>query len=138
MNKPSFSTIAMAGLKAAVVAVLVNLALFFLFSALGVLDPAVRLPQTNEPLTAVPVAMASFAPLVLGTLAFYLLARFTQNPVRIFTALAAVLGLLSLAGPLTMETVPLGYRLVLGLMHVVAAGSLIWFLRKTATSHVAA
>ena len=31
MNKPSFSTIAMAGLKAAVVAVLVNLALFFLF-----------------------------------------------------------------------------------------------------------
>lgn len=134
--KPSFSTIAMAGLKAILTAVLVNLALFFLFSALGVLDSSILLPQSNTPLTALPVILASFAPLVVGTLVFWLLVRFTRNPVAIFTGVAVVFGLLSLGGPLSMTTLPLGYRLVLGLMHVVAAVSLVWFLRKTATAPV--
>lgn len=138
MNKPSFSIVALAGLKAIVVAALVNLALFFGFSALGVLDPSVLLPQSNAPLTALPVALASAAPLVIGTLIFWLLTRFTRNAVRIFTALAGVVALLTLAGPLTMTTVPIGYRLALCVMHFVAAVALVWFLRKTATGHVAA
>jgi hypothetical protein len=137
MNKPAFSTIAGAGLKAILVAVLVNLALFFLFSALGVLDPSVLLPQTNQPLTALPVALASFGPLVLGTLFFWLLTRFTRNAVLIFTGVAVVLGLLSLGGPLTMTTLPTSFRLALCVMHLVPVVSLIWFLRKAASAPTA-
>ena len=131
MNKPPFSTIAVAGLKAIVVAVLVNVSLFFVWTAAGLLDRTFLLPNTNAPLTAVQVAMATAIPMVTGTLLFALLVRFTRTPVRIFTIIAIGFGLLSLASPFTIPGVPLPYALALGTMHVAPVAALVWFMRKT-------
>lgn len=87
--------------------------------------------QPGQPLTIVPVIMASIAPLIVGSVVFYLFERFTASGFKIFAGIALVLMVLSLASPFTMiPNVTLGYSLVLCLMHVAAALSLLYFIRR--------
>ncbi|MEO6589321.1 MAG: DUF6069 family protein [Pyrinomonadaceae bacterium] len=92
-------------------------------------------PQPGQPLTVLPVVMASLVPLIIGSLIFYLFERFTGNGFKIFSIIALVLMGLSLASPFTMiPGVTFGCSLVLCVMHIVAALSLLYFIRRAKQS----
>ncbi len=131
MKTSSYSSIALAGLKAIAVAVVVNVVLFFAFSAAGMIPKSIVIPNAGGPLTATPVAISSTIPLVIATLLFMGLVRFTRRPALIFTILAGVVALASLASPFSIPGVPLGMVVALNVMHLVAAGSITWFLTKS-------
>lgn len=83
-------------------------------------------------MTIVPVIMASLIPPIIGSLVFYLLERFTNNGVKIFTIVALILMVLSLYSPFTViPDITTGYSLVLCAMHIVVALSLLYFIRRT-------
>ena len=113
------------------VTVVVNVALFFAFSAAGLIPDSVVIPNAGGPLTATPVAISSTIPLVIATLLFMALVRFTRRPALIFTMVAGVVALASLAGPFSIPNVPLGMAIALNVMHLVAAGTITWFLTRS-------
>lgn len=119
-----------AGLLAGIAAAVINAALFIVFHTVGVISDSI-FPQPGQPLTIVPVIMASVFPLLIGSFIFYLFERFTGNGFTIFAVIALVLMTLSLASPFTMiPNVTFGYALALCLMHVAAALSLLYFIRR--------
>jgi hypothetical protein len=70
------------------------------------------------------VFVASFVPSVPATLVFAVLNRLTDRAAILFSALAALLALASLAGPAFLENATLGTRLGLLVMHAVAAATI--------------
>jgi hypothetical protein len=123
-----------AGLLAGLVAALINGILFFIFQGAGVITDRVLLPN-NEPMTLMPILFSSLIPPVLGSVAYYLLARFTSNGYRYFTIIAVILLMLSFANPffgIPHVTVP--YAIALNVMHVVVVAVLLYALRKFAVA----
>lgn len=118
------------GLSAGIAAAVVNAVLFFVFHSAGVISDDIY-PQPGQPLTILPVIMASIFPLIVGSLVFYLFERFTRSGFKIFAIIALVLMVLSLVSPFAgIPNVTLGYSLVLCAMHIVAALSLLYFIRR--------
>jgi hypothetical protein len=118
------------GLLAGIAAAIINAVLFVVFHVAGVISDNI-FPQPGEPLTLLPVIMASVFPLLIGSFIFYLFERFTGSGFKIFAVIAFVLMALSLVSPFTMiPNVTLGYSLVLCLMHVAAALSLLYSIRR--------
>ena len=127
-TKLSFTQSLMAGLYAGVAAAIINAILFFIFHATGVISDNI-MPKPNEPMTVVPVIMASIMPAIVGSIVFYLLERFTTNGFKIFRILAIVLAVLSLLSPfMVIPGITTGYAVVLCMMHLVVAGALIYFI----------
>lgn len=119
-----------AGLLAGITAAVINAALFVVFHVAGIISDNIY-PQPGQPLTIVPVVMASVVPLLIGSFVFYLFERFTSSGFKIFAVIALVLMTLSLVSPFLMiPNVTTGYSLVLSVMHVVAALSLLYFIRR--------
>ncbi len=134
-NKPTFIQCLKAGLLAGIAAALINALLFLLFKQLGLITDSILIPPANEPLTLVPISMASLIPPVLGSGVYYLLARFTVHGFRYFTILALVVLVLSFANPfMGIPDVTISYGLALDALHVVVVGSLLYSLRKYAVS----
>jgi len=115
-------------------AVVVNVALFYLGSALGLIDPAIGIPTPDgrtEPITVIPVIMASTVPVIIAAGTLALLNQFTANPLRIFGIITLVLVLLSFSNPFMMiPNVSVGMGLLLNLMHIVVAGSVWYFFSR--------
>lgn len=127
-----------AGLLAGMAAGAINAALFVAFHSAGIISDGI-FPQPGQPLTIFPVIAASFFPLLIGSVVFYLFERFTGNGFKIFAGIALVLMTLSLASPFTMiPNVTFGYALALCLMHVAAALSLLYFIRRAKRGEFAA
>lgn len=123
-----------AGLLAGIAAAIINAVLFLVFHSAGLISDNI-FPQPGQPLTIVPVVIASVFTLLIGSLVFYLFERFTVSGFKIFAVIALVLMVLSLASPFTMiPGVTLAYSLVLCLMHVAAALSLLYFIRRAKQS----
>lgn len=119
-----------AGLLAGVAAAIINGILFVIFHVADVISDNI-FPQPGRPLTIAPVILASLLPLIIGSIIFYLFERLTVNGFKIFAALALVLMILSLASPFTMiPGATFSYSAVLCLMHIVAALSLLFFIRR--------
>ena len=120
----------LAGLLAGIAAAIINGILFVVFHAAGVISDNI-FPQPGQPMTVFPVIMASIFPLIIGSLVFYLFERFTANGFTIFAVITAILTVLSLYSPFgVIPNVTLGYSLVLCAMHIVAALSLLYFIRR--------
>ena len=120
----------MAGLYAGAAAAIINAILFLIFHGAGVISDTI-FPQPNQPLTIVPVIMASIIPLLIGSLIFFLFEKFTKNGLTIFTVAALLLMMLSLYSPFAViPGVTTGYALVLCAMHIVPALALLFFLRR--------
>ena len=69
--------------------------------------------------------------LVVATIVYSILNRFTGNPNRWFTIIAVVLLVVSFASPLTLPGAPTMMIVVLEAMHLVAAAAAIYFLRRS-------
>ncbi|WP_281867651.1 DUF6069 family protein [Flavobacterium sp. GSB-24] len=133
-SKLSFKKSITAGLYAGAVAAIINAILFFIFHSAGIISDNI-LPKPNEPLTVVPVIMASIIPLIIGSILFFLFEKFTNKGFLIFYIVAVVFVLLSLISPFTViQDVTVGYALILCVMHIVSAAVLLYFLSKSLQS----
>lgn len=99
-----------------------NLAVFAIArAALGL--PLVRPPigpfMPAAPLTALPVALTSFAPALVAAVLLAVLSKLTARPVLTFQIMAGVFLVASLIGPLR-QPVDLATKLTLLSMHLVA------------------
>jgi hypothetical protein len=117
-----------AALIAAAVAVVANLVIFFLAGAFVPLEVQAGGPGSPVmPLTAVPVIVTSALPAFGAAVLLALLGRFLSRPHLIFMIIAIVFLLLSFGGPLSLQ-VNTGSKVVLSLMHVVAAVAIVGVL----------
>ena len=119
-----------AGFLAGIAAAITNGILFIVFRLAGVISDSI-FPQPGQPLTLPAVIMASILPLIIGSVVFYLFERFLSSGFKIFAVVALILMVLSLASPFTMiPGATFAYSTVLCAMHVVAALSLLYFIRR--------
>lgn len=90
-----------------------------------------RGPDTPlEPLPFAAVVFTTAIMLMIGAVVYWLLETFVNEaPNTIFTVVAVVALIVSLAGPLFLAS-GVATQFILSLMHVVAAGSLIWVLTR--------
>lgn len=129
-TKLNFKQSILAGLMAAVTAIVVNLILFFIFHGAGVISDTIFI-QPGQPLTFIHIIISSTFPTLVASIVFFLFERFTNNGFRIFTIISIVLLVLSFMNPfMGIPGVTTGYALALNLMHVVVAGFLLFYINR--------
>ncbi len=114
------------GLQAATLASVVNVAIYALGKALLNLPFILPMQPGGEPspLPLFMVILMSALPGVLAGGVLYVLDRFTRRGLTIFQGVAAILVLLSLAGPLSLP-IDGGTKAALVSMHLAAAASIV-------------
>ena len=123
----SWGRFALIGLATVVAAVLANVLVYFIGSAVVGYDPQF-IVLANVSATI----LFTVVPAIVAVLLYAILLRFSSNPTRIFTILAVVVLIISLIPDLAyIPSVPgasTGQTAFLMLMHVVAAGVIVWML----------
>ncbi|MBL7997856.1 MAG: hypothetical protein JNL32_04365 [Candidatus Kapabacteria bacterium] len=131
-------TALIAGATAAGLAAVINAVLYFALGAgMGFIPDTVLAgpPDNPQPITIVPVLMASIIPSLVGALACWLLLRFKPDGFGIFRIISIVLLLLSFLNPVFMiQGAPVAMIITLNLMHCVVAGALLWSLQRSLTT----
>lgn len=129
-TKLTFKQSITAGIMAGMTAAILNGILFFALHAAGLFTDDVFI-QPGQPLTVVPVIMASIIPLLVGATLFYLLERYTNKGWMIFSIIAILFTLFSMSGPFTgIPGVTIPYALALCVMHLVAFASIMYFIKR--------
>lgn len=118
---------AVVGLGTIVAAVVANVLVYYLGSAIVTYDPQfVVLANVSG------TVLFTVVPAIVAVLLYAVLLRFTADPARIFTGIAAVVLVLSWIPDITyIPTVPgatAGQTVVLMIMHLVAAAVIVWML----------
>ncbi|MFN8466870.1 MAG: DUF6069 family protein [Caldilineaceae bacterium] len=129
-SKPTLGTVWRNGLIAIVVAAVANAVLYFVGAALGWMPDTVLTPM-GLPVTIVPVVASTVIALVVATIVYSILNRFTGNPNRWFTIIAVIVLVVSAVSPLSLPGAPTMMIVLLEVMHVVAGISAIYFLRQS-------
>lgn len=127
-NKKSAGEIGKSTLVAIGVAAVVNAVLFLVGSTFTF--PPDALTPMGAPVGLGPVVIFSIVPLLGAAVVYAILNRYTGNPNRIFYILAGVMFVFMFFSPFGIENVPTAEIVILELMHVVAAGSIVYFLTK--------
>ena len=128
-----------AGVLAAVVAAVANLAVFFV--AREVFGISFDMPYRGSELEPLPPGMvvaASAVPALVAAALFGLLGLFLQRPLRVFQVIALLALLASFGGPLSLSDVGTSTRVGLIAMHVVAAAAIVGVLTALARGHARA
>lgn len=134
-TKLNFKQVMIAALTAAAVSAVINSILFFIFHSIGWITDDVFV-QPNQPLTVVPVIIASIMPSLVAALVFFLLEKYTDNGFRIFSIVSIILMLLSLAMPFTgIPDVTTKYALALASMHFAVPLMLLFFINRSKNSN---
>lgn len=128
-QKTSVAQIAQAGITVAVIAAAVNAVIYLIGNAMGFFPSSVITPA-GQPLSIVPVVLASVIASLGAAVAYWLCVRFTRDPNRVFYIVAAVVFVLTLFGPFNLPGAPVGMIVSLELMHVVVAGLALYFLTR--------
>ena len=129
-NKLSIVQSLKAGLFAAIAAAVVNAVLFLICHATGIFTDDIFV-QPGQPLILALVIMSSVFPALIGSLVFFAIDKFTNNGWGIFRILSIVLVLLSLVSPFTnIKNVPMPFAIALDVMHLVVAGSVLFFIGR--------
>ena len=133
-TKITFKQSIQAGLWAAVTAVVINVILFIIFHAAGVITDNIFIAP-NMPLTVIPVIFSSVIPTLLASMVFFLFEKFSKQGFKIFTIISLVLLVLSFLNPfLKIPNVTIAYAIVLNVMHVVVVLALFYFIKKAKKS----
>jgi hypothetical protein len=126
-----------AGLMAAIAAAIINVILFFIFHALGVITDDI-LVQPDQPLTFIPVIISSILPTLFASFVFFLIEKYSRNGFKSFRVVAIVLLLLSFMNPfMGIKGITIEYALALNLMHIVVVASLLFFIKREKQSAAA-
>ena len=115
---------------AALVSAVINVVLYFIGDAAGLMDSSVGVPGPDgsmQAITAVPIIMSSIIPTLVAAGLLALLNRFSENPLRIYGIVTIVIFVVTLANPfLGIPNIPLGMGIWLNVMHAVVAG-VAWY-----------
>ncbi len=137
-TKLNFKQSLTAGALAAGVAAILNTALFYVFHGAGIIVDTIVI-QPEQPMTVVPIIIASILPAFLGSMVFFLFEKYAKNGFKVFTIVSAVLMVLSFANPfLGIPNVTTGYAIALNVMHVTVVAALLYFINSTRKKNVAA
>ena len=129
-NKLNFKQSIVAAITAAVVAAAINALIFLILHGIGVFTDDIMI-QPQTPLSIAPVLISSIMPLIIGGILFYILERYTKNGYKIFSIISIVFLLLSFINPFALiPGVTIAYGIGLNLMHVVAAASILYFIKR--------
>jgi len=129
IERVAFRKLLRVGLMAAVAAFVAVVVVFGIAGLFGV-PLEVMAPPTYETLSPMEVsfiAQATIPPAIGATILLAILGRFTRRPFLIFQIIAAVFLLLSFGGPLSLPVSGV-VKMVLGLIHIVAAGTIVGVL----------
>jgi hypothetical protein len=130
----NIQNIILRGLRGIGIAIAANVALYYIFSASGVFPEDFIIPQANGPLPVTAVIFATLMPLVIATLLYALLVRFTRRPNRIFLIISIIVLLWSFYPPFQIPNVPFSMAIGLNVLHLVAAASMVWSLTQPANA----
>ena len=134
--KTSFLQIIKTGLIAAGVSAAINIVLFYIFHAAGIITDAIEI-EPGKPLTAFPLIFSSLIPSIVASILLFLLLKYTKKGFKIFTIITIVLSLIFFMNPFVgIKGVTVGYALALDLMHIPVAAAL-WFFHKKALDKAA-
>ena len=98
---------------------------FVILSTIGAFPQMVQMPPTGEPITLSTVVSTAVIGGLGGVLAFAIINRFTNSPIKIFRRVAIGVLVLSFATPFTIPGVPAAMLLSLLFMHVVVAAVVV-------------
>lgn len=125
-----FKLAAYSALSAAVL----NVILFYVFSATGTIDPTILV--NGQSIQVFHILMSSILPTFLAALVFLLIGRFSKRPWNIFKILSLVLLVLSFMNPfMGIPGITIGMGVVLNVMHVVVVLPIFYFFPKSLTDH---
>ncbi len=119
VRTPLWQTVLMAFIAAAIA----NIVLFFIANA--ILSEPVSVPAEMGVVNVVSITISTLVGTLGALLAFVLIKRFTRHPARTFLIVAVVALIVSMAGPFGSAGIALSTRLVLALMHIIAAAIIV-------------
>lgn len=117
------------GLFAGLIAALLNLAIFYISKFIGIISNNDLLPDGN-PLSIAAVVLSTLLSGLVASLVLFVLSKFTKNSIKIFSIIGFIFLLVSMAGPFGTPNLPIGMRVTLSLMHIVAGIIIIYGLTK--------
>lgn len=117
------------GLIASGSALVINLVLYAVGSALGAFPPDARTPM-GPPITWVSVTIMTLLGGVVGALGFLVMERMlgSSRARKLFVALSVLVLVVFFFAPFSIQNAPAAEIVVLEIMHLVVAGSLIYAL----------
>lgn len=120
-----FSTgrIVRAGVIAAIAASVATVIVYLIASAVGAIPD--DLPEAAELVGISSIVVACVITITVATVAFWIFTRFSENPVKNFVILAAIVFMTSLSSPFSINGASAGLITSLLVMHVVAAGVVV-------------
>ena len=131
-NQPALSKLPRSALLTIGLATLINLGLFFAFTAAGLITESVLIPSPSgtRPLIALDVVTATVLGMLVAVLVLAAIIRFRgARAERTWQVVAAIVLVLSFSAPFTgIPGAPLRYVLALLPMHIVAGLLAIWML----------
>jgi hypothetical protein len=124
----SFKEVIISAAKASGLSAVINSILFYAFRLTNIITDDILLEPAKEPMSLVPIVLASIVPCLLSAPVLYLLLRYTKRGFQIFRIVAIILLVASFANPFFgIPGVTLSYAIALNLMHVVVVTTLIYF-----------
>jgi hypothetical protein len=120
-----------AGLLATVAAVVVNIVVYFIASALGAMPQDVITPM-GQPINLQAVLTMSVMAGLGATIVYGILTRLTSNPVRWFYIAAAIVFLFMFFSPFSLPGVTTAQIVALEVMHLTTAVALVGVLTTRA------
>lgn len=129
-SKITFKNAILAGLFAGIASALANAILFFVGRGAGIFTDDLLL-QPGQPLTVVPVLLSSVLPSLVASIVFYLLDRYTQRGMLVFTIISLVLLVVSFMNPfIGIPGITVTQGILLNIMHITVVLALFFFLRR--------
>ncbi len=123
----NFAKIATVLAQAILAGMVLNVILFLIGKAAGLILDSVTIPNAGTPLRLKMVIIATIVPSILGALLFALLIRFSRKGDTIFKWISIAFLVFSFTSPFSIPGVTTAMAVYLNLMHVVAAGAVIYF-----------
>lgn len=123
-------------LKATVVAaslsIAINVLLFYFFTYKTWLNPMLKTGENEsiQELTAMVIIVASAIPMIVGSLIYLILVKYTNNPKWIYWTMALLMMFLSFINPFMIPGVEVSSAISLNIMHIVCAISSAFFVTR--------
>jgi hypothetical protein len=122
------------GIIVGLIASAANVILYLISKSLGIISDSILLPN-GAPLLLFPVVISSVLPGVVAGFVLWVISKISKNPVKIFTLAGVGFLLISMIGPVATPNLTIGFKIVLSLMHLIAGGFIIYFLRRSFISY---
>ncbi|OLS28615.1 MAG: hypothetical protein HeimC2_05600 [Candidatus Heimdallarchaeota archaeon LC_2] len=127
VDRETIEVLKLAGL-AIIIATIANVILYYIGASVDAFDDRVINPSTDAELVVMDVIQASIMFLIIGTIAYFVVNRFTDNTKTNFRNLAGVGYILSLSNPLLIDSIRASTYIFLITMHTVSAVIFIYLM----------